>query len=113
MHGNETAQKPDKTGTQSRIEGVLVYQKKPKPYLINSKIRYTTRALQKYCNTFSIATDMQFFCISLDGSSFFDVFILSFGKRKINLLFGIICCSFISLPFLEKMEGFFRLYLIP
>lgn len=78
MHGNKSAQKPDKTGTQSRIEGILVYQKKPKPYLLNSKIRNTTRALQKYCYTFSIANDMQFFCISLDGLIFFDVFLFVF-----------------------------------
>ncbi len=43
---------------------------------------FAPSSLQKYCNTFSMATVMQFFCIFLDGWSFFDVFLLSFGWEK-------------------------------
>ena len=73
LNGN---QRETKRIQQIILYGLLFYQKKPLPYqFINEKSK-TTRALQKYCNCFSMATAMQFFCISLDDSSFFDVFCL-------------------------------------
>ncbi len=112
MRGNRPLQKRDKTGTQSKVKAVIV-SKKAQAVIMYSQNFYHGKGSAKILQHFQHSEYHTIFCISLDGFPFFDFFCLSFGKRKITSLFGVICCSLISLPLIEKMEGFFRLYLIP